>query len=117
MKLSLSIPGTGGTPIKIDSGLPQGVPTGGLFTTGQNIITVTLQFLFVAAILLSFYYMVRGGINMMSSGGEKERFHLGRERVRYAILGLLVVFFSIFLVNFIGSLFGINLLEIPFIPE
>jgi hypothetical protein len=103
-KIALTIPGFE----NIDSGLP--VPTGGLFGTGQSAITVAIEFLLVAAVLFSGFYMIRGGINMMSSGGDKERFQKGRERVRYAILGLLVVFFSIFLVSFIGTLFGVPLI-------
>ena len=110
--LSLSIPGTGGTPIQIDSGLPKGVPTGGLFGTGQNIIWVAIELFILGAILLFIYYVIRGGINMTTSGGDKEKFQQGRERVRYAIIGLIVVFFSIFMVNFIGGLFGVNLLSL-----
>ena len=112
MKIALSIPGTGGTPIKIDSGLPEGVPTGGLFGTGQNIIWVAIELFILGAILLSVSYIIRGGINMMSSGGDKEKFQRGRERVRYAIIGLVVIFFSFAMVNIIGTLFGVNLLPL-----
>ena len=117
--LSLSIPGFG----KIDSptGLPTGTPVGGLFKeeggklvagTGQNIIWVGVELFLVGAVLLSLYYIIRGGINMMTSGGDKEKFQAGRERVRYAIIGLIVVFLSIFMVNFIGGFFGVNLLSL-----
>ena len=111
MKFALSIPGTGGTPIQIDSGLPTGVPTGGLFGTGQNIIWVAIELFILGAILLSIFYIIRGGINMTTSGGDKEKFTAGRERVRYAIIGLIVIFLSIFMVNFIGGFFGVNLLS------
>ena len=111
-KLTLSIPGTGGTPVQIDSGLPKGVPTGGLFDTGQNIIWVAIELFIVGAILLFIYYVIRGGINIITSGGDKEKFQRGRERVRYSIIGLIVIFFSIFMVNFIGGLFGVNLLSL-----
>lgn len=107
--LTLSIPGFG----QIDSptGLPKGTPTGGLSTTGQNAIWVGIELFLVGAILLSIYYIIRGGINMTTSGGDKEKFQRGRERVRYAIIGLIVIFFSIFMVNFIAGLFGVNLLS------
>lgn len=112
MKIALSIPGTGGTPIQIDSGLPKGVPTGGLSGTGQNVIWVAIELLLVGAVLLSIYSIIRGGINIITSGGDKEKFQRGRERVRYSIIGLIVIFLSFLLVNIIGALFGINLLEI-----
>ena len=114
--LTLSIPGSGGTPIQIDSGLPKGVPTGGLFKddkagTGINAIWVGVELALVGAVLLSLFFIIRGGINMMTSGGDKEKFTAGRERVRYAIIGLIVIFLSIFMVNFIGGFFGVNLLS------
>lgn len=109
-KLTLSIPGFG----NIDSGLPKGVPTGGLFegnkATGINIIWVAIELLLVGAVLLSIYYIIRGGVNMMTSGGDKEKFTAGRERVRYAIIGLILIFASFFFINIIGKFFGINLL-------
>lgn len=114
--LSLTIPGFG----KIDSpvdpsgvALPKGVPTGGLSTTGSNAIHTLIELAIIGAIFLSIFYIVRGGINMMTSGGDKQRFQAGRERVRYAIIGLIVIFISFLLVNFIGGVFGVNLLNIP----
>lgn len=113
MKITLSIPGFE----NIDTGnpnltpLPKGVPTGGL-DTGQNAIWVGIELFVIGAILLSIYYILRGGINMITSGGDKEKFQKGRERVRYAIIGLIVIFFSLFIVNFIGGLFGVNLLSL-----
>ncbi len=112
--LSLTIPGFG----KLDSDLPTGTPVGGLFDsegkaagTGINAIWVAIELVLVGAILLSLFFIIRGGINMMTSGGDKEKFHTGRERVRYAIIGLIVIFMSFFMVNFIGGFFGVNLLS------
>ena len=115
-KLALSIPGSGGTPIQLEP--PVGVPSGGLFDkagkagTGINVIGVAIELLIVGAVLLSLYYIIRGGINMMTSGGDKEKFQRGRERVRYAIIGLIIIFMSFFLVNLIGAFFGVDLLQI-----
>lgn len=106
MKLALSIPGFG----KIDSGLS--VPTGGLFDRGQNLLLVAIQVAVLGALLFSVYTMIRGGINMITSGGDKQKFQAGRERVRYAIIGLVIVFMSIFIVTFLGTAFGVNLLNI-----
>lgn len=105
-EIAISIPGFG----KIDSGLPSGVPTGGLDTTGVKAIVVGIEFLIIVAILLSLYYIVRGGINIITSGGDKEKFQMGRERVRYAIIGLLIIFFSFAIMNILGAIFNINLL-------
>lgn len=116
MKIALSIPGANGTPIQIDSDLPSGVPTGGLFEgnkagTGINVIWVAIELFLVGAVLLSIYYIIRGGINIITSGGDKEKIQRGRQRVWYAIIGLIVIFLSFFMVNIIGILFGVNLLS------
>jgi len=107
MKIALTIPGTNGTPMQIDSGLPEGVPTGGL-NTANNILSALIEFILIVAIFFSLYLLIRGGINMTTSGGQKEKFQTGRERVRYAIIGLIVVFLSFFLINLIGTAFGIQ---------
>ncbi|MBI4096292.1 MAG: hypothetical protein HY425_01100 [Candidatus Levybacteria bacterium] len=111
MKIALSIPDGNGTPMQIDSGLPKGVPTGGI-ETASKAIGVILDFAIIAAIIFSLYLLVRGGINMTTSGGDKERFAKGRERLRYAIIGLIIVFLSFGLINLIGGFFGVNLLRL-----
>ena len=109
-RFSLTIPGLSGTPI--DSGLPPGVPTGGLDTL-SNIIGVLIEFALIVGIFFSAYLIIRGGMNMMTSGGDKQKFAQGRERVRYSIIGLIFIFLSFFIVNLIGGFLGINLLSIP----
>lgn len=117
-KLSLTIPGSGGTPIQIDSGLPTGVPTGGLFNkagnaagTGINVIWTSIEVVLIGAVLLSLYQIIRGGINIASSGGDKQRLQNGRETLRWGIIGLIIIFMSFFMVNIIGAFFGFNLLS------
>lgn len=106
--LSLSLPGFG----KIDAptGLPQGTPTGGL-DMGAKFISALIVVAIIVAICFAVFTLVRGGINMVSSGGDKERFQSGRERVRYAIIGLIFILLSFFLLNLLGQFFGVNLLS------
>lgn len=106
MKLTLSIPQFG----QIDPNtLPTGVPTGGL-AKGQQIITVLIEFAAIAALGFALWTIGHAAFNMITSGGDKERFAQGREHLRYAIIGLLVIIFSYFIVTFIGKAFGIKLL-------
>ncbi len=106
MELSLKIPGI--SPIE-PTNLPTGVPTGGSDML-NNIVTVGIGFLVLLAIFFAAYNIFRAGINMMTSGGDKERFAKGRERLRYSIIGLLVIFFSIFIISLFSAFFGIKLL-------
>lgn len=106
MKIAFTIPGFP----NIDINLPTGVPTGGLFPTGQNIISVGIQLLIMFAVLLSLFFMGRAGFNIITSGGDKERVAKGRERLRYAIFGLLVIFLSVAFISLLSAFFGVNLL-------
>lgn len=106
MKLTLSIPGMNGTPIEIDSGLP--VPTGGLFDTGQDAIHVFINLTLVIAILAALYFIGTGGVDMITSEGEKEKLKRGREKVMYAVVGLIAIFLSFVAINLIGAFLGLN---------
>lgn len=109
MKIALSIPGFE----NVDSaqGLPKGVPTGGLFDTGVDIIGVAISLVIVIAVFLSLFTIFRGASDIITSEGNKERFHKGRDRVIYALLGLVVIFLSFFIVNAISQFVGVDLLS------
>ncbi|MEK7517248.1 MAG: hypothetical protein AAB583_01770, partial [Patescibacteria group bacterium] len=114
MKLALTIPGIG----NIDSStLPPGIQTGGIFGTGERIISVLIQALIISALGFALYIIVQAAFNMMTSGGDKERFAHGRERLRYAIIGLFVIFFSFFIINLTGNLFGVQLIKFTPLPD
>lgn len=111
MKIALSIPGFG----KIDSpeGLPQGVPTGGL-TTGLNIIWVFIILITIIAILVALWFVIRGGFDIIQSRGQKEKLNSGRERVIYALFGLIMIFLSFVFMSVLSAFFGANLLPFNF---
>lgn len=107
-RLALSIPGLGGTPaIKIVP--PTGIPSGGLFTTGQNVIATGLNVLFVGAIVLSIFSFIWGGTSWIMAGGKKEQLEKARARLTYGVVGLVLVFLSFLIVQFFGDFFGIKL--------
>jgi len=107
MKIALTLPGYG----QIDSGLPTGVPTGGLFDTGANIIKTLLV---TAVIILAFtavYFIIAAAISLIVSRGYKDRIKNNREAIMHATLGLFLIFFSFLLINVIGSAFGIDFIS------
>lgn len=113
MKIALSIPGYP----DIDAGVP--VPTGGLFCelgkvcTGQDIIRVLITATLIGAILTSFFFLGKGGLDIIQSEGKKEKLHSGRERVKFAAFGLMMVFLSFLMINILSAFMGFNLL--PFL--
>ncbi len=109
--LTLSIPGfpnidTGATP------LPQGVPIGGLFDKGINILGVFINLILVIAILFSVFTIAHGAINIITSTGDKQKVQAGRNRIYYALIGLILIFISFFFINVVSSFVGIPLLSI-----
>jgi hypothetical protein len=77
-----------------------GMPVGGpdMLT---KIIGVGFELLFTIAIILALLSLLWGGFNWITSEGEKQRIGRARERIVYSILGLIVVFLSMFIVNLI----------------
>jgi phage shock protein PspC (stress-responsive transcriptional regulator) len=110
MKIALTIPGYG----QVDSGAPGGVPTGGLFGTGANIVRVIVIFLVLAAIFVALYYILIAGLNLITSRGHKENIKNNREALVYAVLGLFFIFMSFFFINLLGNFAGFNLISIFF---
>lgn len=113
MKIALSIPGANGIPVQIDSGLP--VPTGGL-ATGQNIIFTFITLTIVIAILVSLWFVLKGGWDIIISKGHKEAIQKGRERVIWALMGLIYVFLSLIIMSAFSALFRYDLLCILLKP-
>lgn len=107
-KLVLSIPiGTGGS-AKID--VPKGIPTGGISKLSE-IISAALTLLLIFVIVLALFVIIYSGIQWIISGGDKQKVEQARGRLTFAIIGLLVAFFSFLIVNFIGNLFGLTLIR------
>lgn len=102
-KLALTIDGT-----KIPA--PQGVPAGGLFTKGEDILKASVNLLFIVAAVLAIIFLILGGIRWITSGGDPKGVEAARKQITYAIIGLIIVFLAFLIVNTIGGLFGIKLL-------
>ena len=102
-KLSLTLPG--GETIQA----PGGVPNVGI----NPILQFTVTTLFVFAIVLTLFFLILGGISFITSGGDKQKVVSARLRLTYAVVGLIIIFLSFFIVNIIGGFFGVNLLSAP----
>jgi hypothetical protein len=54
--------------------------------------------------------IILAGIRFILSGGEAKTVETAKKSMTYAILGLLLVFFSFFILNLIGTITGVNCL-------
>lgn len=101
-ELALSIPDYG----RIAG--PSGIPSGGLFSTGQNFLQVLVQLAFIFAIVLALIFIIWAGIDWITSGGDKQGLEKARAKLTYAIVGLVIVLLAIALVSIIKISLGIG---------
>jgi amino acid transporter len=103
-EIALTIPGADG-PIPIDPAVV-GMP-GGQVNPLQVIVTWGLGLVFAFAGVAALFFLIWGGISWITSGGEKEKIEEARKKIVYAIIGLVVILASFFIINTVGALFGI----------
>lgn len=86
---------------------PNGIPTGGLdtsYTAGSNLLTLV----FIIVAILALAYLIWGGIKWVMSGGDKAKIDAARKTIIYAIIGLVFIFMSYFIINFITTFFNVS---------
>ena len=101
-KLALTIPG--GQSIQAPPGLPQG---------GIDVVSKAsgnaLTILIIIAVILALIYLILGGIQWITSGGDKAKVQASRTKLTYAIVGLLVAMGAFFIVSIVGTFFNVKL--------
>lgn len=81
---------------------------GGIDTSGDFVKNI-LKFSAGIAGGIAFFLIIIGGFQMMISAGNPEKLNEGKELVTSAIVGLLFIIFSVFLLKLIG----LDILQIP----
>jgi Na+-driven multidrug efflux pump len=106
--IAIDIPGHG----QIQT--PSGIPTGGLFDdlggfgTGLNLLQVLFQFIFIFASVIAIIMVLYAGIQWVISGGDKTKIESARNRLVYALVGLVIVVLAFFIVRTVIMLLGGN---------
>jgi hypothetical protein len=77
-----------------------------------------LQFMFVIAALVALFFLIFGGFRWLVSQGDKAQVAAARDHIVAAIIGLVIIFLSYFVLSLLLGFFGISLshLSIPTIP-
>ena len=87
---------------------PSKIPKGGL-TTVQKAIGNGITIMIIIAVILSLIYLVWGGVQWTQSAGDKGKIQAARQKITYALIGLVVAFSAFFIVSIFGSLFYVKL--------
>lgn len=78
------------------------------------LISGALQIVMIIAALICFVYLVWGGIEWMTSGGEKSAVANARQRISAAFVGLLIVLAAWAIIRLLEYLFGFSILQFEF---
>lgn len=73
-----------------------------------------INILFGLAGILSFIFLLWGGVQWIVAGGDKDAIEKGRRKIVQALIGLAIVFSAYAIIYIIRVLFQIDLLELRF---
>lgn len=70
-----------------------------------NIVSSVITILFIAAVIIALGFLVWGGIKWILSGGDKSAVEGARNTIVAAIVGLVIVFLSYFILSLVTNFF------------
>lgn len=76
-----------------------------------QLIGLFAAYAFIVAALLCAIFIFIGGMSFILSAGDDAKVKQAVNTIRYAILGLIISIFSLFIVVVVGRPFGLNLIE------
>lgn len=70
-----------------------------------RIIVGLINLVFILSVIVALLYLIWGGFKWLTSGGDKTAVQSAREHIVAAIVGLVIIFMSYFILNFIVKFF------------
>lgn len=70
-----------------------------------TILSNFVSWIFVLAVVFALFYLIWGGFKWLTSGGDKTALQTAREHIIAAIVGLIIIFLSYFILNLIINFF------------
>ncbi len=81
-----------------------------IFDIGMLISSV-IGVLMIISSILAFFYLILGGIQWITSGGDKAGLESARNKITNAIVGLVIVSASWAIMSLVGKFLGFDILE------
>ncbi|PIU03479.1 hypothetical protein COT44_03475 [Candidatus Shapirobacteria bacterium CG08_land_8_20_14_0_20_39_18] len=75
----------------------------------NKFLPAMITLLFVIASLVSFVLLVIGGVQYMTSGGDKAGTEASKEQMTHALIGLILVFSAYAVIGLVGKFFNMDL--------
>lgn len=108
-ELALNVPGSNNGTINFKP--VAGMPDSGIPTLNK-VLQLGITYLFLVAILATLVFIIWGGFQWMSSGGDPKTIDGARKKITFAVIGLIITFMAFFVLNIIGGIFGISLIRV-----
>lgn len=92
--------------------LSEELRTGDPIELVQTIIVTLINLIYVVGVIIFFFMLVIGGIQWLSSGGDKQAVANAQARIQHAVIGLVLLLAAFAIVTLLEELFGISILVI-----
>jgi len=80
----------------------------------QSTLPAIVVLVLVIGTIIFFFVLIAGAVGWITSGGDKAKVEVARGRITNALVGLVVLFATFAIVQFIESFFSINILKLNF---
>lgn len=88
---------------------PEGVPT---LTCIPYVFQNLINWAMILAGVVAVFLIIVSGYKFISSGGDAKQVEGARQTLTYAIIGLLIVFLSFFIINIIAGVTGVECIKL-----
>jgi len=88
--------------------VPEGSPIIDPNTGPGAVISFIIGFIIVIAFILALFFIVLGGIQWITSGGDKGKVDAARNHIIAAVIGLIIVALSFVIINVVLSALGLG---------
>ena len=79
----------------------------------SGVLSLVIGLITVVGGLYFVYTFLSASLSLIGSQGDKEHFANARKKILNAVVGFIVLICGIFLVKLLGSLFGLDILNLP----
>lgn len=79
------------------------------FTSIGQLLSTLVTAAIIVAGLAAFIFLIVGGFQYLTSGGDKAAAQAARDRITYAIMGLAIVAAAVAIIQVLGAVFGFNI--------
>ncbi len=97
----------------VNLGDPRVFSPAGSFATFGDVVNVVVRNAFVLAGLISFVLLILGGFGVIVAAGDAKKLEAARGRIVGAVIGLILIIGSFWIVQILGIITGRNLLSPP----